>query len=65
MNAYKIYYKIKYSEQGRRVDYVKAETKKSAKVIAQKRKKKSEIVDGIELSNGCDCGQMWCPTCHG
>ena len=16
-------------------------------------------------SNGCDCGQMWCPTCHG
>ncbi len=17
------------------------------------------------VSNGCDCGQMWCPTCHG
>jgi hydrogenase maturation factor len=29
-----------------------------------------EVYDAIissvtHKSNGCDCGQMWCPTCHG
>ena len=67
MKTYKIYFKSTKldSYPPRRVEYVDAKDKASAKKKAMRLKGKREVLVGIEESNGCDCGQMWCPTCHG